>query len=75
MQLINKAVTPFNDADEEMLGTFLSIAATHVKASSVRPLAIGLSIDWSSVQSPLVITVVVCVLAFLLSLISVRCCC
>ena len=36
MQLINKHLGAFADADEGMLETFLTIAATHVKASSVR---------------------------------------
>ena len=36
MQLINKHLGAFDDADEGMLETFLTIAATHVKASSVR---------------------------------------
>lgn len=35
MQLINKHLGAFDDADEGMLETFLTIAATHVKASSL----------------------------------------
>eukprot|EP01052_Picozoa_sp_SAG31_P039406 SAG31_NODE_5461_length_2523_cov_4.317244_1_plen_59_part_00 len=36
LQLINKKSGPFDEDDEELLESFLSIAASHIKNSSVR---------------------------------------